>query len=582
MTDKAAVHEVEQDIELNLSQYADILMRRRWIVLLLSSLVLAASTAYAFLWPPIFRATTVLNIERESKTSIQAAAGLGDIQDDQYFDTQYKLITSDTQLRRVYQDLHLSTTKDFARGVESLRSAVSVVAQPHTRLCNINAESTDPQLAMKISSTLAQYFVESNLNNQLFMSKDVLDALQSRMKGEDAEKVSESLPSVVNNKLIQDIKSSIFDGEAQLADLRMKYTDSHPAVISLKSRLASMRKVLNNEVDNIVRSLKTELSGQLRANNVRIIDMPQLPDKPVRPRKSVALVFGLLGGLSLGVFVALIIELLDQTVRTQEDVERRAALPFLGLIPHARHKKGTPVYAPLISPDVSLTSEAFRNLRTMIGFAANAAHDSDPILLVTSSVQEEGKSVVATSLAVVTAQLGQKVLIVDGDLRRPRLHSNLRASNETGLSDWLSGGVDRIEGIVQKTEIKGLDVITCGARPPNPAELLNTERLGDFVEWARGRYSRVIIDCPPVFPISDIMLWGRHVKHAVFVMRFGKTRVPLIRTATARLRGSGLRLLGGVINGARLGTMTYADGRYYEQYYRDYADAEPPKKTGRA
>ncbi len=577
MSDTAA--EIEQDIELNLSQYAEILLRRRWIVLGVTTLVFGGAGSYAFLWPPIYRASTVLNIERESKTSIQTANGLGDIQDDQYFDTQYKLITSDTQLRRVYADLKLSTTKDFARGVEALKAEVSVLPMPHTRLCNVNADSTDPQLAMRISATLAQYFVEQNLNNQLFMSKDVLDALQMRMKGEDAEKVSESLPSVVNNKLIQDIKAQIFEGEAHLADLRMKYTDSHPQIISLKSRLASMKKVLNNEVDNIVRSLKTELSGQLRANNVRIIDMPQLPDRPVRPRKTVALVFGLLGGLSLGIFLALIIEMLDQTVRTQDDVERRAGLPFLGLIPYARHKKGAAIFAPLVSPDVSLTSEAFRNLRTMVGFAEK---EREPFLLVTSSVQEEGKSVVATNLSVVLAQLGQKVLIVDGDLRRPRLHSNMRVSSEKGLSDYLSGAADSIEDLVQKSEVPNLDVITCGPRPPNPAELLNTQRLADFVAWASKNYSRVIVDCPPVFPISDILLWGRHVKSAIFVMRFGRTRVPLIRTASSRLRASGVRLLGGVVNGARLGTMTYADGRYYEQYYRDYVDVEPQKQHKRS
>lgn len=566
--------EIEQDVELNLAQYTEILLRRRWIVILVSTLVFGGAAAYAFLWPPVFRASTTLNIEKETKNSVQV--GLNDVQDDQYFDTQYKLITSDTQLRRVYADLHLERYKDFAKGVEALKQAVSVVPVLHTRLCSVNVDSTDPQLAMKVSSTLAQYFVEQNLNNQLFMSKDVLDALQSRMRGDDAEKVSESLPSVVNNKLIQDIKAQIFEGEAHLADLRMKYTDSHPQIISLKSRLASMRKVLNNEVDNIVRSLKTELSGQLRANNVRIIDMPQLPEKPVRPKKALALAFGLLGGLSLGVFSALLVEMLDQTVRTQDDVERRLGLPFLALIPWSRHKKGVAVYAPLLSADVSLTSEAFRNLRTMIGFAEKG--ENEPFLLVTSTVQEEGKSFVATNLAVVLAQLGQKTLVVDGDLRRPRLHGNMRASSEKGLADYLSGDVTDIAELVQKSEVKHLDVITCGPRPPNPAELLNTEKLAHFVEWARKHYARVVVDCPPVFPISDILLWGRHVKPTVFVSRFGKTRVPLIKTATARLRASGIRILGGVINGAKLGTMTYADGRYYEQYYRDYVDAENPKK----
>jgi capsular exopolysaccharide synthesis family protein len=566
----------EQDIEINLSQYVEILLRRRWIILAIFVVVVSLASYYAFMTAPVFRATTVINIERETGSAVQSQ-NIGEGQDDSYFATQYKLIASETALRQIYADMNLANTKDFSSGLKSLETAITVIPEPGTRLCDVNADSTNPQLAMKISQALAQHFVEQNLNNKLFMSKDVLDALQQRMKGVDAEKVNESLPSVVNNQLIQGIKAQIFAGEAQLADLRMKYTDSHPAIISLKSRIASMHAVLNNEVGNIVQSLKTELSGQLRANNVRIIDLPTLPDHPIRPRRAVALAFGLAGGFALGIFTALMIELLDQTVRTQEDVERRLGLPFLGLIPYSRHKKGAPIYAPLISPDVSLTSEAFRNLRTMIGFTA--ASKGESIILVTSTVQEEGKSFVATNLAVVLAQLGEKVLIVDGDLRRPRLHRTLQASNESGLSDILSGGLSDAARAVQKTELPNLDVVTCGPRPPNPAELLNTDRLPQFIAWARSHYSRVIVDCPPVFPISDILLWGHHVQPVVFVARFGRTRVPLIRTACARLRGNDARILGGVINGARLGTMTYADGRYYEQYYRDYVDLEPSKKS---
>lgn len=567
--------ELEQEVEFNLSQYLDILGRRRWIVIAIASACFAAAVSYATFWPPVFRATTVLNIEREGG-AVSSIPGVSEVQDDEYFETQFKLITSDTALRRVYADQDLAATKDFAGGIDALRGAISVSQVPRSRLCRVQVDSTDPRVAMKVSAALAQYFVEQNLNNKLFMSKDVLDALQSRMKGEDAAKVSESLPPVVNNKLVQDIKSQIFEGEARLADLRMKYTDSHPAVMALKSRLASMRKVLDSEVDNIVRSLKTELSGQLRANNVRIIDLPTLPEKPVRPRKALALAFGLVGGLTLGILAALLIETLDQTVRTQADVERRLGIPFLGLIPFSRHRKGEAIYAPLMSPEISLLSESFRNLRTMVGFAE--AVEGEPVVLMTSTVQEEGKSFVATNFAVAMAHLGEKVLIIDGDLRRPRLHGNLRASSEVGLSDFLSGAVVDPRAIAQSSEVPNLDVVTCGSRPPNPAELLNTERLPQFMAWARANYARVVVDCPPVFPISDILLWGRHVKQAIFVCRFGRTRVPLIQTACARLRGSGIRILGGVVNGARQGTMTYADGRYYEQYYRDYVDPEAGKE----
>jgi capsular exopolysaccharide synthesis family protein len=567
--------ETEQDVELNLTQYVDIIARRRWIVLLIFVLAVGGAAAYAFLAAPVFRATTVVDIERETSSGVSGNVGEG--QDDEYFNTQFKMIAGDTALRRVYSELKLADTHDFAKGVEALRAAVLVAPVPNTRLCDVSAESTDPLLAMKISSTLAQDFVEENLNSKLFMSKDVLDALQLRTEGSGAEAVNESLPAVVNNQLVQGIKAQIFAAEAQLADLKIKFTDSHPAVVAAKSRLASMQARLDKEVANIVQSLKTELSGQLRANNVRIIDQPHLPDRPVRPRKALVLLFGVVGGLFLGIFTALVVEMLDQTVRTQADVERRLGLPFLGLIPHTRHKKNTPVYAPLVSPDVSLTSEAFRSLRTMIGFTSAAG--GEPILLVTSTVQEEGKSFVAANLAVALAQLGQSVLLVDGDLRRPRQHRNLQVSNERGLSDFLSGGVNDPAAVVQRAEVPNLHIVACGARPPNPAELLNTERVGRFIAWAQSRYARVVIDCPPVFPIADVLLWGHHVKPVVFVTRFGRTRVPLIQTACVRLRSKNARILGGVINGARLGTMTYADGRYYEQYYSDYVDSEKQKKA---
>jgi|CXWL01.1.fsa_nt_gi capsular exopolysaccharide synthesis family protein len=567
--------ENDQEIDLSLAQYLAIISRRRWVVIVVTLVVFAAAACYAMFWPPVFRATTVLNIEREGDGAT-GVGGFQEVQDDAYFETQFKLIMSNTALGHVYNELSLSSSTDFARGPGTLYKAITIVQVPRTRLCQVNADSTDPRLAMMISSALSRYFVEQSLNNKINMSKDVLDALQARVNSADAERTNQSLPSVVNNKLIQDIKSQIFQGEAQLADLRMKYTDSHPALISLKSRLASMQKVLNIEVSNIVASLKTELSGQLRANNVRIVDLPQLPVSPVRPRKALALVFGLIGGFSLGVMFAFLFEMLDQTVRTQDDIERRVGLPFLGLIPFSRHKRGAAVYEPLLSADVSLLSESFRNLRTMVNLTDAVVEE--PILLVTSSVQEEGKSFVASNLAVAMAQLGKKVLIIDGDLRRPHQHGNMHASSETGLVDFLSGAVASPETLVQKTSIANLDIVTCGLRPPNPAELLNTEHLAQFVAWARGRYARVIVDCPPVFPISDIQLWGRHVKPTIFVTRFGRTRVPLIQTACARLRGCGMKILGGVINGARLGTMTYADGRYYEQYYRDYVDSGKGKE----
>ena len=555
---------IKQDADSDVVDYLQIISRRRRTVILMSALGFSLMAAYAFLWPPVYRASALVSVDKVA--SDVAAAPNADWRDpdDSYLETQYKLIASETQLRRVYDELRLADVPEFSEGLESLRKAVSVLPVPRARLASIDVESRDRRLAAAIAGALAHAFVKKNLDNQLFMSKNELGALQMRTRDPNSRPLIEALPAVVNNKLVQDIKTEIFNGEAKLADLRTRYTDSFPEVQALESRLASLRKMRDREMDNILGSLKTELSGQLRANNVRVVDEPALPEKPARPRKALALVLGLPLGLVLGVLSALMLETFDQTILTHLDVERRLGLPFLGLIPHSRPQRGAKIYAPLISSDISPASEAFRNLRTIVGLAHKA--DRDPFLLVTSAVQAEGKSFVATNLAVALSQLGQKVLIIDGDLRRPNLHVSLASEGKLGLCDFLSGGVTEAGHLLQKTVIPNLDLVACGTRSKNPAELLNAEHLAKLVTWARAHYARVIVDCPPVFPVSDVLLWGRHVCSTIFVARSGHTRVPLIRTACARLRVGGVNILGGVINGSRIGTTRYGDGRYAELY----------------
>ena len=554
----------QQDADSEILGYLKILSRRRRIFVLVSILGFLIMAAYAFLTPPVYQASALVSVDRLA--SDIAAPNPNEERpdtDDSYFETQFNLIQSETQLRRVYEELKLWERPEFTRGVRSLRKAVTVLPVPHTRLCTVTAESRNPALAAAIAGALARAFVKKNLENQLFMSKNVLGALQTRTH-DDARLVVESLPQVVNNKLIQDIKAQIFNSEAALADLRTRYTSSYPEVQALESKLASMRKVRDHEMDNILGSLKTELSGQLRANNVRVVDEPSVPRDPVRPRKALILFLGLPAGLALGFLAAFLLETFDQTVQSHQDVERRLGLPFLGQIPFTRRRKDAKIYAALVATDISPSSEAFRNLRTIVDLAHKA--DDDPFLLVTSTLQAEGKSFVATNLAVALSQLGQKVLIVDGDLRRPNQHLNLYSAGKIGLSDFLSGGVADAAHVAQRTAIPNLDLVMCGAVPKNPSELLNAEHMARFISWARTRYTRVLIDCPPVFPVSDVLLWGRHVNTAIFVARYGHTRVPLIQTACARLRNGGAIILGGVINGARLATTRYADGRYTDMY----------------
>ena len=379
---------------------------------------------------------------------------------------------------------------------------------------------------------------------------------------------------MVNNTLIQALKGEYAKLESQHAEMSQKFTPKYPAMAALKSNMTALQNRIQAETDKVVASLKTELSGQLRGNNVRIVDPAQEPGGPFKPRKGKALFLGFLTGLGLGLLIAFIVEAIDQSIRTQDDVENKLKQPFLGVLPLSVQQSG-PVYQALLSKEVSLTSDAIRNLRTMIDFAG-VSHKAK-VMLVTSSVQGEGKTYVASNLAVAFSQLGERVLLVGGDLRRPQLYKNFDLSAEKGLSNFLASGeaVSELEGLLQAPKVPNLKVLVCGPRPPNPSELLNTPRLGAMVSWARSAFDRVIVDCTPLFPINDTLLWGRHVPTAVFVVRYGTTRTPLIQNACQRLEAGGIKPLGVLVNAAKAGGLSYASyGHYYQQYYHGYGHKE--------
>lgn len=557
--------------ELDLTRYLDVILRRRWIVAAAAVIVFVATALVTFTTRPVYQASTLLVIEKERGGAVQSGSMVENSNDD-YYQTQYKLLQSRSLLAKVYADLKLDETEDFRapRGLEKLQKAVTISPVLRSRLVYVRADSHDPKLAAAVSNHLAETFVQQNLANLLFISKEVLQALQMK----EGRTAYDSLPAVVNNPLIQTLKGEYAKLQTSFAELSSRYTPKHPAVVQVRSSMAALGAQISAETDRIVASLKTELSGQLKGNNVRVIDEALVPQAPIKPKKRQGLILGLFGGLALGLALAFLVETLDQSVRTQEDVEEKLSQPFLGSIPHAVIKDGR-VYAPLVADEPSLTSEAFRNLRTMVDFAGVGGKAK--ALLITSTVQGEGKSYAAANLAVSLAQLGESVLLIDGDLRRPNMHRSFGLSGERGLSDFLVSGrkAEDAAELVQKSVLPGLSVLPCGPRPPNPSELLNTPRLGALVAWAREKYDRVIVDCTPMFPINDTLLWGRHIPSGVFIVRFGETRTPLIKTACQKLQTGGIKLLGVAVNAAKAGGLAYAAyGYYYQQHYA-YAQGSP-------
>jgi capsular exopolysaccharide synthesis family protein len=371
-----------------------------------------------------------------------------------------------------------------------------------------------------------------------------------------------------------------------------------------------------NLLDQVLKAQsETEVTARLQGtkeSNIRVVDRALAPGGPASPNLKQDLSSGMLFGLVFGVGLVLLLEYLDRTVKNAEQVERLLGLPTLAVIPDINDTgsgyggyKGYGGYGYGISTAVArvkgsrrwlekkkneaasriemvphegprlAVSEAYRSLRTAL--LLSSARELK-VVAVTSAVASEGKSATATNLAVVMAQLGRRVLIIDADLRKPRLHEVFQISNRTGLVSYLTGGAD-FESIVGRTPVPQLFVMPSGPIPPNPSELLASDRMSELVKAARGRFDFVVIDTPPLLPVTDASLVGDLVDGMTICMRAGKVTREEARTCLDRLKMAGVKVLGVVLNRHKLNQGGYA-GRRYQMYETYGADAEP--KAGSA
>jgi capsular exopolysaccharide synthesis family protein len=269
-------------------------------------------------------------------------------------------------------------------------------------------------------------------------------------------------------------------------------------------------------------------------------------------------------------------------------VETYLRLPFLGYIPNI--KTNSVVERDLQSHlhPQSNAAEGFRTIRASISLTHK--QDSLCVLAVTSTIPSEGKSLVASNLAIVLAQTGLKTLLVDADLRRPSVHKAYQLHSPVGLSAYLTQEFDELEKIVHKTEVPNLDVLCCGAVPSTPSELIGSKRMVELLQVARGRYDRVILDSPPISAVSDPLIIAAMSDGVVFVTKFNKIRREHARKSVQRLQDAGIGVLGVVLNDIDFEgkdsyyySYYYYQNRYYSSHYRSSADkGKQPKEKAPA
>ena len=338
--------------------------------------------------------------------------------------------------------------------------------------------------------------------------------------------------------------------------------------------------------DNLLQHLKdANVSAGLRATNIHIIDEATVPSVPVRPNRMRNIEFALAAGLILGVALAFTREALDNSIKSAQEMERLTGLPTLALVPLSSssmlHRSGVlPTHrgnghkalgeysvelAVLRKPGAAI-SEAFRTLRTSVLFST--ADHPPQVLLITSSQPSEGKTATALNLAITLAQKGSRVLLIDSDLRRPGLAKALHVPNRKGLAEILTGVHEFDEALLQKApDVERLYLLPAGPFPPNPAELLCSARMENLIKGLRGRFDYLVLDSPPVLPITDATILSGMVDGVVMVVECeGTTRAALSRACRV-IEHSGGRILGTVLNKVDARRDGYYGYRYYHGYY---------------
>lgn len=355
--------------------------------------------------------------------------------------------------------------------------------------------------------------------------------------------------------------------------------------------------------DDLIRRLSEagtseRLSGE-RASNVRVLEKALVPGAPFRPSLRQNLLVALGVGLALGIGLVLLVHLLDRTVKTSDELERLLGYPILGVIPHVGRAGSGYGYGryqassgeaggprrpwsrrgdredlaiellPARKPRLSV-SEAYRSLRTALLLSSA---DELRVVTITSAEAGDGKTATALNLAVVLAQLGRKVLLIDGDLRRSRLHRVFDLSNRCGLVNYLTGGAS-VDEILLATEIEDLWVAPAGPHPPNPSELLASDRMSDLLTTARERFDMIIVDTPPALVVTDASLIGAAADGTVLCFRAGKTVREEVRLCRDRLTMADVKILGAILNAyhPRPGAGYRRGYRYYESYAPEIAE----------
>lgn len=575
-------------------------LRTRWRTIVATFVGFVAVAAIVnYRLPPVYRATVRLVIGATTPTGAIAERMSpieGYLLERRSFETELEIVRSEPVARRAANALGWmapdATPAQAEALVATVKGSMSVEHLRDTRIVLLHAFDRSPERAQALANAVAEAYIghsgeqrDDARRRSIAWLTEELEAQRGKLRRSEERLVDyvsderldlareESAATPASDAAGEALRSELATAEVELSQLRRRYLGEHPRLVEaqmrvdgLRGRLAQTQDVRSSEHRKLIQYrilrrdadldhemyevlLKKLKQADLQAGvadlDIQVLEAAKRPGAPIEPRKARNLAIAALLGLCMAVALAYLVDLLDRSVGSPDEVTRALGLPTLGVVGRFAERGRT---GPLVADGAgSVEGEMFRALRTNLRFA----HVDMPrrVVLVTSTGPEEGKSTVLANLALSLAQSGRRTLVIDTDLRRPTLHRLFALPKSRGLADVLAGDAS-LDDAVRPTHVDGLHALPCGTLPANPAELIESARLQDLLRELRARFDYVLLDSPPAGGLIDASLLAALADGVLLVVEPRRFDWRVLRGTVRQLERSGARLYGVVLNKA--------------------------------